>query len=339
MSTRLRLLLVLAMTSSSTLVAAQPAAPGASTTRSSSNAEARDRFQRGVTLYREGSFDAALAEFQRAYELAPNFRLLFNLAQVQVERHDAVAALSLFGRYLQEGGNEVDQERRTQVESDMQTLRSRVAELTVDSNVAGAQLSLDGVELGTLPHAAPVLVNSGVHQITLSKPGYQSTSRSLTIAGAQPLRLVLSLQSAERSPNAAAVAAPHSTDSKSTPEGAERSHGLSTPFWISAVTTGALTATAVTFGLLTVNRNQELDDTLNRFPTDPSAVNKARNRVKMDAALTDAFTAASVVGLATTVYFALKSGGTQESIPEKALRKDRLELGTNGSTLVLSGKF
>ena len=32
--------------------------------------EARTRFQQGVELYREGSFDAALAEFQKAYELA-----------------------------------------------------------------------------------------------------------------------------------------------------------------------------------------------------------------------------------------------------------------------------
>ena len=43
--------------------------------------EARERFQRGVDLYKEGSFDAALAEFNKAYELAPNFRVLYNMAQ------------------------------------------------------------------------------------------------------------------------------------------------------------------------------------------------------------------------------------------------------------------
>jgi len=134
MSIRFRLLLLLAITCRSALVAAEPAAPAVS---ASSTTEARERFQRGVALYREGSFDAALAEFRRAYEIAPNYRILYNLAQVQVERHDSVAALSLFGQYLQQGGSELDAERRAQVERDMQSLRGRVVDLTVECNVAG----------------------------------------------------------------------------------------------------------------------------------------------------------------------------------------------------------
>ena len=39
-------------------------------------AEAGARFDRGVQLYRERSFEAALAEFLRAYEVAPNFAVL-----------------------------------------------------------------------------------------------------------------------------------------------------------------------------------------------------------------------------------------------------------------------
>src|SRR3954469_6030428 len=204
MSNRFRLLLLLAITSRTALVAAEPAAPAVS---ASSTTEARERFQRGVALYREGSFDAALAEFRRAYEIAPNYRILYNLAQVQVERHDSVAALNLFGQYLQQGGSELDAERRTQVERDIQSLRGRVADLMVESNVAGAQLTIDGVESGTLPLAGPVQVNSGVRQVTLAKPGYQSVSRSLTIAGAQPLKLALTLQPLDaRAPAGAAPA-------------------------------------------------------------------------------------------------------------------------------------
>lgn len=338
MSTRLRILLVLAMTSGSAVVSAQPAASTAPAARPGSTTEARERFQRGVTLYREGSFDAALAEFQRAYELAPNFRVLFNLAQVQVERHDAVAALALFGRYLQEGGNEIDAERRAQVERDMQMLRNRVAELTIDGDVAGAQLTVDGVESGTLPLAGPLLVNSGVHQVVLTKPGYQSASRTLTIAGAQPLRLALRLQSSEDHPNTTPASAPRRADIKSAPATTPRSAGLSAPFWVSVIATGAFAATAVTFGAITMGRNRDLDDELNRFPGDPAALSNSRKAVKRDAALTDAFSAASVVGLAATIYFGLKGGGSKEAAPE-ANHQQRLELGASGSTLVLSGRF
>ena len=335
MSIRFRTLLLLAITSSSAVVSAEPAAPAVS---ASATTEARERFQRGVALYREGSFDAALAEFRRAYEIAPNYRILYNLAQVQVERHDSVAALGLFGHYLQQGGSELDAERRAQVERDMQSLRGRVADLTVESNVTGAQLSIDGIEAGTLPLAGPVQVNSGVRQVTLVKPGYQSVSRSLTIAGAQPLHLSLPLQPLDaRTPELGPTSVGATTNSPPLTD-AQRSHGLSAPFWVSAVATGVFAGTAVTFGLITLNRNQRLDDELNGS-TDPVAIDNARHSVKTSALVTDVFTGASIVAGVATVYFALSNSGSGEKSPPKAARADRLQLGASGSTLVLSGRF
>ncbi|HET7539877.1 MAG TPA: PEGA domain-containing protein [Polyangiaceae bacterium] len=339
MSIRFPLLVSLAIASHSAIAFAEPPAPAPS---ANATTEARERFQRGVALYREGSFDAALAEFRRAYEIAPNYRILYNLAQVQVERHDSVAALSLFGQYLQQGGNEIDAERRAQVERDMQSLRGRVADLTVESNVSGAQLTIDGIEAGTLPLAGPVQVNSGVRQITLSKPGYQSVSRSVTIAGAQPLKLNLNLEPADAraAEGTAAAAAGGTSTGKNTKS--DQSHGLSTPFWISAVATGVFTGAAVTFGVVSLNRNQKLDDELNRYPSDPQAIDDARHSLKTSALLTDVFTGAAIVGAAASVYFAITSSNSEAPPAKsaaKSARKERLQLGVGGSQLILSGRF
>jgi hypothetical protein len=334
MSTRFRLLVLLALASHSAIAAAEPAPPAGS---ASATTEARERFQRGVALYREGSFDAALAEFRRAYEIAPNYRILYNLAQVQVERHDSVAALTLFGQYLQQGGTEIDAERRAQVERDMQTLRGRVADLTVESNVSGAQLTIDGVEAGTLPLVGPIQVNSGVRQITLAKPGYQSVSRSVTIAGAQPLKLSLSLEPLSGTAEGAAAAAGAGNAGKDA-KSAGKSHGLSTPFWISAVATGVFTGAAVTFGVVSLNRNHKLDDELNKYPSDPQAIDDARSSLKTSALLTDVFTGAAIVGAAASVYFAITSS-SGEAPPAKTARKERLQLDVSGSQLLLSGRF
>lgn len=338
MSLRFRPLVLLTILGSTSVAAAQPAAPNPSAA-APATAEARERFQRGVALYREGSFDAALAEFRRAYEIAPNYRILYNLAQVQVERHDSVAALNLFGQYLQQGGSEIDGERRAQVERDMQALRGRVADLTIESNITGAQLAIDGVEAGTLPLAGPIQVNSGVRQLTLSKPGYQSSSKSVTIAGAQPLKVMLTLQPLDDRAvaNGTAGAAAGSTAPKD--KSNQASHGLSTPFWISAIATGVFTGAAVTFGVVSLNRNQKLDDQLNHYPTDPQAIDDARSSLKTSAVLTDVFTGAAIVGAATTVYFALKSSGSSSEAAAKAARKDRLQIGATGSQLLLSGRF
>jgi hypothetical protein len=332
MSIRLRLLVLLAITSSSALAAAEPATP---TPSASATTEARERFQRGVTLYREGSFDAALAEFKRAYEIAPNYRILYNLAQVQVERHDSVAALNLFGQYLQQGGSEIESDRRAQVERDMQSLRGRVADLTIESNVSGAQLTIDGIEAGTLPLAGAIQVNSGVRQVTVSKPGYQSVSKSVTIAGAQPLKLTLTLQPLDGRPVGGGAAAATKAPSE---KGAEQSHGLSAPFWVSAVATGLFTGAAVTFGVVSMNKNQKLDDELNKPGNEP-AIEDARSSLKTTALLTDVFTGAAIVGAATTVYFAVTSGSSSEAAAKAARRKDGLQVGATGSQLILSGRF
>jgi len=341
MSTRLQFLLVLALASGSATALADSTSP--SSPSANATTEARERFQRGVVLYREGSFDAALAEFRRAYELSPNYRVLYNLGQVQVERHDSVAALDSFTQYLQQGGSEIDPERKAQVERDMSMLRGRVAEITVTSNVPGARLSVDGVEVGTLPLTTPLLVNSGIRQIQLEKSGYRSTSRSLTIAGAQPLQVRLNLEPSSEQPSSAsparAGASMGAAESGPQATAGAPARSLSTPFWVSAVATGLFAGTAVTFGILAEQRDQKLDDRLNQFPTDEQAVADARSSLKRDAALTDVFMGASLVAGLATVYFGLTSPSTGERPTAKASARDHLRLDTRGSTLLLSGKF
>ena len=59
-------------------------------------AEASKRFRRGVKLYNDGDFVAALIEFKRAYELEPNYRVLYNLGQTSRELKDYAAALRAY---------------------------------------------------------------------------------------------------------------------------------------------------------------------------------------------------------------------------------------------------
>ena len=67
--------------------------------------DAQRRFQRGIELYKESDFDAALVEFKRAYELVPSYKILYNLGQVSYQRHDYASALRYFRQYLEEGGD------------------------------------------------------------------------------------------------------------------------------------------------------------------------------------------------------------------------------------------
>src|SRR5262245_55283292 len=89
------------------LIAALAAPGGRALAAPSPTDEARERFGRGVQLFHEGSLEAALAEFQKAHQLAPNYRLHYNIAQVQYELHNFVEALRSFWKYLAQGGSEI----------------------------------------------------------------------------------------------------------------------------------------------------------------------------------------------------------------------------------------
>src|SRR5205823_199193 len=47
--------------------------------------EARVRFQRGTQVFNDGAYKLALIEFQRAYSVMPNWRVLFNVGAVHVQ--------------------------------------------------------------------------------------------------------------------------------------------------------------------------------------------------------------------------------------------------------------
>jgi tetratricopeptide (TPR) repeat protein len=334
---RLRLNAAILLAVASFSVDASADALKATAVSTTATGEARERFQRGVVLYREGSFDAALAEFRRAYEIAPNYRILFNLAQVQVERHDWVAALRAYAEYLQQGGAEIDVERNAQVERDMQSLRARVADLIVKSDVVGAQLLIDNFEIATLPLTAAILVNSGVHQVTVVKPGFSSASRTITIAGDQPMEITMSLQALEVRPSFDPLA--ERTNEAPNQARAAAGHPLPTGFWLSAVSTGVFAAAAVTFGILTHEQDSKLDDRLNQFPSNEQAIADTRKRLKTDAALTDAFTAASLVAAVAGVYFLATNTSPGEAALRKAGDPKAVSLAVCGSSLCLWGKF
>jgi hypothetical protein len=175
--------------------AAPPAPPAASAPAPSadSQAQASAHYARGVKLYQEDDFRAALIEFNRAYELAPNWAVLYNLGQSHYQLREYPDALRTLEKYVQEGGDAITPERRAQVDREIGELRGRVARVTAASNVDGADVALDGAPLGKTPFAEPVVVGEGRHQLTISKPGYLPATKVVDIAGSDNLTIRLDL--------------------------------------------------------------------------------------------------------------------------------------------------
>src|SRR5207245_2112711 len=101
-----------------------------------------------------------------------------------------------FRQYLAEGGAEIPNDRRNQVEADIQKLDGRVAYIEIATNVDGAQVLVDDVPVGTSPLKSSVIVNAGPRRVSISKPGHAVTARNVTVAGGDRIKVSLDMTDA-----------------------------------------------------------------------------------------------------------------------------------------------
>ena len=151
--------------------------------RAQSADAARAHYERGIALYDEGQFTAALAEFEAAYEGSHRASILFNIGQIHARLGRAVEAVDTLQRYLTEAGSGLSAERRGQVESEIATQRSRIATLAVTVSVPGATVALDDLEVGTAPLSAPLRLSAGEHVVSARAEGFETARYRFRIAG------------------------------------------------------------------------------------------------------------------------------------------------------------
>lgn len=141
--------------------------------QSNSQAEAREHFDRGFALAEKKAYAEAVTEFSRAYELSPHFAVLYNMGQAYVALGQPVYAVQALQRYLSEGGKEVPAKRRKQVEAEIARQERLIAAVTFRSDVAGAVIRVDGVEVGRSPMPSAVQISPGIRVLSASAPGYR----------------------------------------------------------------------------------------------------------------------------------------------------------------------
>jgi hypothetical protein len=155
-------------------------------------AEARERFDRGLRLFNQADNEGALAEFLRAYELVPHPLVLYNLGLVYSAVGRPVQALEAFDKLLANpAGLEADKLARVRDERARQA--GSIAELEVVTNVPGAIVEVDGVEVARTPLGGPLRIASGHRVIGLMASGYSPSRKAVTVAGQTRTRLEFEL--------------------------------------------------------------------------------------------------------------------------------------------------
>jgi hypothetical protein len=294
---------------------AAPAAPGAPTAQQIS--EATERFARATEMFAEENLAGALAEFRRAYSVAPHHRVLYNIGQVCFLLRDYPCALESLSRYLAEGGAEVPADRQSEVKRDLQRLEGRVARLRILVDQPDAEVAVDDVVVGRSPLADPVVVTAGRPRITATLPGRAAASKVIELAAQETTTVQLSL--APTTPRAAAmmtapppVDPPVGDDARRASLTGTRLTRRPTLPW---VITGALAVAAGTFGGLALWSSADLEARRNRFGIrQPSELADRSARTKHLALAADILIGSALVAAGISTYLTLFPGVTQVAL-------------------------
>jgi tetratricopeptide (TPR) repeat protein len=262
--------------------------------------EAGKHFQRAVALYSETDYRAALVEFKRAYAIAPNVAVLYNVGETQYQVQDYAGALSTFTRYLAESS--ANEPRRAEVESTLQVLRTRVGHLSVVTDPVGADVSIDDQPVGKTPLDDRLVVSVGHRKVTASLAGRSVVTRFVDVAADDNVSLNLALPAAaEPPPDVFELPPPPRSEATTSSRGGAV---LRVAGWIG---TGILAAGAGSMGFLALEEARALSQSRDSYPTTGATLRHESNLTLTYSMLADSLTGAALVLGGVTLYSTLSS--------------------------------
>lgn len=290
--------------------------------------EARVHFEQGIALFEDGKFEQAAIAFERAYEIAPSFKILWNIGQVENELGHFAAAFDAYTRYLAEGEGRIPVSRAAKARKEIKRLEALVGKIRVDSEVGGALIFIDGRKQGATPLDEPVFVDLGEHEVVAKTGGDMIHRELVKVAGGEEVVVEIKAGVSKIEPVGG-------------DEGEEGSEGDSDGpkrvwTWVALGVGGAALAAGGAIGGVVMSKASDLEDDCPDKQCDTEAwkeVGKAENLAMTSNILFGVGAAAVVAGV---VLFFVEPGGDDEEDPAVSLAPT---IGPQGAGLSLGGRF
>jgi tetratricopeptide (TPR) repeat protein len=294
--------------------------------------EARLRYERGLSLYSSAEYVLALVEFERAYQLSPNYRVLYNIGQVRIQLGRYARAYESLTQYVMQGGDAIDPERRAAVQKDIDMLAERTAKLLVNTNEPGANISLDGIVIGVSPLSGPLVVDAGEHNVGVRKVGFYDKFQAVTLAGRDDIKIDLPLVKVKHDERPAVI-----VERRTERQIVERP---GRPLmWAGWAATGTLGIGAGVAGCFGIQKAQELESMRTQYPVKSDDLQKAKSSARTLFLAADIMGASAVVLGGVSLYLTLSS--SEKAVDKVTRRKDpsTLRIGISPKGVRLSGRF
>jgi PEGA domain len=151
--------------------------------------EALREYEAARLLFQDGDFGGASAKFNLAYQLSGDPRLLWNQAVCEKEQRHYARATTLIERYLKEGVNLVEPDKRRDAQGILEALRQFSSPVELKGAPAGATVEVDGSLVGKIPLASTLHLDLGRHSLRIEAPGYRPFLQLIEVPGAVTVRV------------------------------------------------------------------------------------------------------------------------------------------------------
>lgn len=162
--------------------------------------------EEGVRLRRAREDAAALKVFQQVYARSKSSRALAQIAFAKQALGRWLEAEADLVRALEDREDPWIQEHRKLLDTELGSIRERLATLEIEVSVEGAFVEVDGQSVGRQPLEKPIRLFAGKVRVDVSAEGYQPMTRNVELAGGTKVRETFAL--VEDPPAASTAAAP-----------------------------------------------------------------------------------------------------------------------------------
>jgi hypothetical protein len=314
-------------------VAADPdSANGLASRKEPSQSEIEDgqrHYKRGVELFKNGVYDAALIEFRRAYEIAPSFKILYNIAQVSRQLDDYASAVDAYQRYLREGKGDVPAAREMEVKAELERINQWVGRLEISSSSPDATIAIDDIVVGrgTL---TSLLVNSGRRKVTATMAGRAPLTRVVDVAGGETAKLSFDFATENARASSPTPTEPTRESTKpsrpvveTAPTRAHPSTLANSPtaapaesqaHWWLWGGTAVLAAGSITTGMIALRSSREIDDMKDTPAAGTSTYDERHKQMSRFALATDVLAGLAVATGTVALYLTLTSPSGERKV-------------------------
>lgn len=227
--------------------------------------EAKDKalklHRQGVELFKSGKYIEASDAFRQAQATRPTWKLYYNIGQCEASAKRYGLALEAFESYLVEGGDEVPDDRREYVVSEIGRIQPLIGVLNVQAP-GGTEVLVDGALRATMPLAGPVRLAVGRHEVVLKKGDETLLAKTVNVAGGMTTTVEYVMietpatPTPQPEPAAETPASPEPAEAPPVQSGSR----LGMLGWVGIGVGAAAGLTGVITGSLALSRRNELED-------------------------------------------------------------------------------